>query len=409
MAANVQNPPPKDYNSYGEFKNLSRPHQAIVVTVSIFLAIFTLGLAIQYAIPSLIGRLRKLELKDGSDQAKAAEKANLIAQDKLAQNVDGKEQPELGDEIDGEIPPELEVEWAIDAEQEALKKSFWDDCKFVEKIIADLKVSGKKGEKIEAHQVCDKYCEYKRKMDNKYELDVLQKSLIHHEIEELLKDLEDPIKFPCAIDDKFELVTEKTIADGSCGFHALVGEPNQDGYYICDAIEERKKFCKYLQQAFDKKQLPPKIETALENYFLDPDDAPNFTNLLKVKKGLMKPVTVNLLKDVYKKDYKKLSIKEQDKRKKDFKYDKRVFEAYLHYIGKNSTYLLQDELEAVAEFYDVRVRLFQRGWGDDLKLAEGILNEKGKEEVIIYYKMASKHYERAKVQPIAEKKPDAAK
>lgn len=398
---------PVNYNSCDEFQNLTAPHKALVVVVSIFISVLTLGLAAPFVIPSLIGRLRKLELGEDTDQADAADKADEVAQDVLAgKDVNDKENLDN----DGDIPPELEVELALEAEREKVIADFYHEHKFIDQVIEELKGDKKAYKDVELNKVFEKYVEHKKKENKDFSVSEENQFIIQDEIDDILKDKDDPIKFPYALENGREMVVtdNKTVGDGSCGFHVIVGIL-VDGYYVCDATEERKKFCKHLKEAFDKKKLPQKIEQALDNYFLDPDDKANeeFTKLLTKKEGLRNPKTINVLRDKYKKDYDKLSIKDQEKRKEEFKKDKFVFGKYLQYIGKNSTYLLQDELEAVAEFYDVRIRLFQKGWGADDNLAEGVLNEKGKREVLVYFKARNRHYERVQVRPIEEKKAQA--
>ncbi|QLH36927.1 MAG: hypothetical protein HWD61_12950 [Parachlamydiaceae bacterium] len=68
----VQHNQPVEYN----FKDLNKGHKALVVIVSIFLSIFTLGIGAWLLVPHLIGRLRKLE--EGSKAAETAKKSKRI-------------------------------------------------------------------------------------------------------------------------------------------------------------------------------------------------------------------------------------------------------------------------------------------------------------------------------------------
>lgn len=417
-----------DYNTFYEFKNLNRPHKALVFVVSIFITLLTLGLATSFVIPSLIGRLRKLEVDEATKLAKAANKVNIVVIEKPKL---GKQQiANVGDENDDEIPPEIEVELAEESEKEKLIMSFWSDRAAIDKIIKDLE-NVNKNKKIESHQILDKYCEFKKKNDEKFSVSVIQKTLLDGEIAKILDEKydPDPIQFPYKFQEKNgeikNFVTYKTIADDSCGFHVLEGI-EVDGYFRCDALKARKRFCDYLQEAFDQKRLPTAISTILDDYYFNSNDAPapkGFNDALEVriKQRGNAQKTIDLRQYYKTKNYDKLVVDDpksskefaiSQKRKEDFKNDPRVFRAYLSHLRKNSTCLLQDELYVAAQCFNKRIRLFQAGWGKDRdKLQESeffhdienVAARQGKEVVPVYYKSKNKHYERAALLPIEEK------
>lgn len=415
----------KNYESFDQFKKLSIPHRVLVVIISIIVGLPTFGIAVIYVAPLLIGRLRKLELSEYSNQTQTAKKIVEVVnkaqvknsplnstKEAIPKRINKTAQQESRVAIeksleelayDGDIAFEDVLTLSEEMKKEKILQNFWADYAIIDTIIEKFKTACKKKQvNIKGHLVFKKYCEYKMKNKEKLQLNTLQKTLIIDEIDELLKERNDPITFPYPLTDNTEVITLKTIGDGSCAFHALLGKPI-DGFYRVDAIKAREQFCAYLKNAFNEKKLPRTINTALDDYFSQPDQAPEFKKALVVTVGKDKDKkTIDLLKR-YKNDYENLDFAEQDKQKKAFKADPLVFETYLNYLKKNSTYLLQDELIAVAEFYNKRIRLFQREWGDDNNkntLGQGILNAKGAEEIAIYYRAGTKHYERALTRPI---------
>ncbi len=450
MSVNAPNIlPPKNYNSFSEFKELTRPHKALVVILSIFIVLFSAG-ACTPLIPELIGRIRRLELKDAKPVIQKVNKAAEAL--KNAENKAGDINPqESALNLDDFSPEELEALFA-DAEQlerENLIAAFWLDYNIVDKIIDDFQEANKQKNpvpKVETDPVLEKYCEFK-KNEGQVEFRIEEKSLLFEQIKNILIDKNDPIKFPSKIlravinpatnkeEDKFveneEVITKKTIGDGSCAIHALLGE-EVDGFYRCNALEARKKFCDYLQKAFDEKKHPEIIENILANCFdvrvstqknllegedlikkLREDD-PEGEDLRKaltvtIGRGKAKR-TVNLLEQ-FTQGYNELPDDQKEKKKQAFKYNPLVFKAYKNYLAQNKTYLTQDEFMAVAQFFNIRVRFFQGGWFNDAKnLREAYMidgkfyqarelttEERNKPYIPIYYRAARRHFERAEV------------
>lgn len=414
-----------NYDTFDEFHNLKGCHKALVVLAAIGTIFLTLGLALPFAIPALIGKFRKMEVAEKPELKKVDD-----AFRKALQKASNNEKEETGDlegagELDamrasGELSNE-ELSFLIEeSDKDRVIGSFWTDYEAVDKIIEDLKAL--KSE-ITPYIVFNKYEEFKKnqvaekkKLDPKSEDNFIvtaeHKTLVIDQIEIILEKKNDPIQFPVKLKDlpeqglvNRELNRFNTVGDGSCAFHALLGNP-VNNVYSCDATDARKKFCDYLVKAFKEKNLPKNIQNVLDDYFLHPEDAPEeFIKSLKMPHPKTKKI-VDFL-EVYRKDYKKLSIEKQEERKQKFKESPRVFHAYLSYIKKNNVYLLQDELEAAAECFNKRVRLFQKGWGNDnLNLGEEVLNKDGAEEVCIYYTgqngRMKKHFERAQVRQLPQ-------
>lgn len=396
-----------NYNSFSEFANLTLPHKTLVMVVSIFVCLLTLGLAVPFAIPSLIGRLRKLEIDKATEQAKTAKKT-----DQTVKKVLVEKPKEVFHDDEVAIRHAL-AESLEEAENDKYIKEFNADKVVVDKIIDDLleqiKIKGSK-EELEAHQILEKYESYKKENDKKFnKFPLLSSGIIQNDIVKILKEKkEPPIEFPYQLSQTEEVITKPTVADGSCFFHALFGEVDDRGYLRCDPSIYRKQFCDYLEEAFDKKQLPEWTSLTLQDYFLAPDRAPpEFMKSLTVTQGEDKKA-YNLLLDHYKKDYAQQTENEKNDRLEAFVNDKNVFNAYLKYIGNNNTYLSQDEAIIVAAFFKKRLRLFQRDWtpGKEKELRNQICNEEFQEEVCIYYTgSVTQHYERAEVRKIIPKPP----
>lgn len=179
-----------------------------------------------------------------------------------------------------------------------------------------------------------------------------------------------------------------TMGDGSCAFHGFVGT-NENGIYQClDVVSERKKFCDWLREMYQQHKLPNEIKNVIIDYFTNFHLAPAY---FKAN-----------IQDQYTKfadGYDQLSNSEKDARLEDFVNDVSVMEAYIDNMGWLGTYLLQDELTVVGNFYQKRVLLFQTDWSgaqsavcsDPSVFEEGFTL--GENDVCIWFE--GRHFERA--------------
>lgn len=403
------------YDAFSEFKNLNSAHQALTIVVSIFISIFTLGVGTYFITPLLIGRFRQLELKNtplNDAQIHAAHKA-----DKIAKQKTGLDDSPQEDSTDNEgINPVGDDTHTIEILRDVVKA-------YIQLMNPNEK---------DAFIVWENYKSLRKSMDPDFHFEDSQIADIVQKIEELLNE---GIQFPYPLENGLEVMRFETVGDGSCAFHALLGEP-VEGVYTCNAEEKREIFCNFLKN-YKNGEEHPYINTVLKEYLVDAEGVPqNFKNALEKELGEQGP---GLLED-YQKKYEALHQKIQDKQSKirdlqpsppaeldmkeaekvsrdlklyaaqsdaiveEFIQDKRIREAYFAYMKDPTTYMLQDELMIMAECFNKRVRLFQKGWGkDEAVLQQGVINENGKDEVCIYFKGGNfGHYERAIIRPREE-------
>lgn len=147
----------------------------------------------------------------------------------------------------------------------------------------------------------------------------------------------------------------RTMGGGSCAFHALFGEWNGEMYAHQELQALRDEFVDYLRQLKDR---PKDIPSAFDVYCGEQE------------------IPID---------------------------DPASFEKYLEYLRKPETYLLQDELIALADWQKISVQLIQREWGQEDKIVSSTLNDGGDDHVktiTIYYSGPSNggdHYERAEI------------
>lgn len=82
---------------------------------------------------------------------------------------------------------------------------------------------------------------------------------------------------------KGRLTSLNTTGDGSCGFHAVFGEFNDQlqAIHVEDVYFLRLQFSEYLREKFINGDIPDLIKEALKNYFEEPSDsAPQLQNVL---------------------------------------------------------------------------------------------------------------------------------
>lgn len=190
-----------------------------------------------------------------------------------------------------------------------------------------------------------------------------------------------------------------TVGEGSCGFHALMGEFIGDGslrqYRVPNIAQVRQEFCDYLRACYAKNRLPQGIKNALEEHFIHFNSSPpGFqTEAVRAKRREIFLRYPAILAD----DPPTVKAEKQrihDALKEEFCTDEVVFAAYLTYLARVGSDLFQDELIAVADWQGVTIRLMQPGWGEDRLLAIDILNPGHETTVDIYYN-GHNHYERA--------------
>lgn len=180
------------------------------------------------------------------------------------------------------------------------------------------------------------------------------------------------------------LAIYKTKDDGSCGFYALLGEPVR-GTYICpDIAKIRQDFCNYLREKRSSGELLEQIESVLVDHFIHFELAPS-----SFQKATRR------IRDSLYDSYEASDFATQDALKEIFLADNDVFEAYLTHLADPGTYLLQTELEAVAIWKNLAIRLSQPGFGHD---REGtyyhMLNEGPDRPIVDIYYNGFNHYQR---------------
>jgi hypothetical protein len=73
----------------------------------------------------------------------------------------------------------------------------------------------------------------------------------------------------------YTLKVYNTKGDGSCGFHALVGEiDKQSGQHVADAAKIRQEFSAWLSAQRENGKLPSRIQNALHQLLVESNDAP---------------------------------------------------------------------------------------------------------------------------------------
>lgn len=397
--------PKQSFDSFAEFKKLNHAHRALVVLAIVFFV----GLSLPF-IPRLIRKLRKIELTEKSKQAEAANKADKLADragikpENPKEDLESDEDLSFGQLFDDEIPieflsenedvpPELLVEQSLEKERQKLIQDFTKDFSIIDKIIAEVMDKNGKITREDADKVLEQY-----KKQKKLAVTDEQHSLLYNEIIKIIRIKNDPVRFPAKLTESTELIKFDTIGDGSCAFHALVGKPDDNGFYRCDAAEARATFCKYLQEAYDKGCLSEQIYIRWDDYFNVemPTALKKALTIVQKNKKSKRKKTINLY-DNYKKDLSTLSNKEKDERYEKLIKDPRVFKGYLNYLKNTSVDLYLEELFVAAECFDKQLNLFF--YQNGLQKAEH--NPSGKELISIYHIDGEcKHYSRAEIREI---------
>lgn len=165
---------------------------------------------------------------------------------------------------------------------------------------------------------------------------------------------------------KLRIYTTKTF--GWMAFHALIGTP-QGTQYECDAKATAQAFKKWLQEEFDKGELPEGTKAILTHYFHYPQHAPE-----KLREDIIMKSKV----------YGIYSEEENEKRLERFLKDKKVFKSYLKHMNP---YLVQDQLADVAKYFHKTIHLYQPSSFDgkegDMKCT--ILNEGASDPAVVWH------------------------
>lgn len=175
------------------------------------------------------------------------------------------------------------------------------------------------------------------------------------------------------------LISYDTRGEGSCGLHAILGNP-QNGQFICNAQDVRNAICDKLLQGEQRERL----ELSLTNLFADFEFAPS-----DYKSALKRYY------DEYHEGYRSLSKDEQEARKNAFIKDPRVINSFVYKLRDIHVFLDQPELITVALMSKKRLVLWQQGWGHDKdKMVRGDIH--GSEGEIVHVLFSRAHYERAR-------------
>ena len=175
------------------------------------------------------------------------------------------------------------------------------------------------------------------------------------------------------------LISYKTRDEGSCGFHAILGNP-QNGQFICNAQEERNAICDRLLKGEQREQL----EISLTNIFINFQFAPSDYRS-----------AVKRYYDEYHEGYRSLSNDEQKARLAAFIRDPRVINSFVYKLRDIKVFLDQPELITVALMSKKRLVLWQQGWYNDKdKMVRSDIH--GSEGEIVHVLFSHAHYERAR-------------
>ncbi|QLH36928.1 MAG: hypothetical protein HWD61_12955 [Parachlamydiaceae bacterium] len=275
---------------------------------------------------------------------------------------------------------------------QALIDTFWCDIDIIDQIIeekADPTVDSEhRYDNVKSESVRDVYKRIKRDNGQELDLNIMQDTIIDDQIIIVLKQRKDPVKFPAKISGKNEeLLTYKTLGDGACGDHALVGEVKNGYYRAANPLETRKKLCEHLQKCFDENNVPLGIQLLLEDSFRKPDMmGAQFREALKITENGKE---IDLLD----------KFKKANKTAEDFASDKQVFKAYLASLSNPNTYLAIEELGILATCLNKSLRLFKQSDTDPKEVTEledgPVFSRTPGEEVVVYFNAKGQHFERA--------------
>ena len=199
---------------------------------------------------------------------------------------------------------------------------------------------------------------------------------------------------------RYMLNIHQTCGDGSCGFHAILGQNNSGSIVKIDNVaKKRTEFCDWLKECHVQKKLPAEIETLIMGYCIEFDKKVDGNYVVPSKfRQLARATHKRIINETD-----KLTFAEIDKKRMEFIYDSKVMDAYIENMKSTRTYVGQDELKVAAEFFNLRLFLFQQDWNNDGSLTCNRLNElrdpnfkPQPNDVFVYFSGA--HYEKVEVQ-----------
>lgn len=211
------------------------------------------------------------------------------------------------------------------------------------------------------------------------------------------------IKQGTNIPNNMQFETYRTRGDGSCGIHAMFGELQSNGEYVCtDAPKYRKEYCDSIRKTIKENKnrpldgqidLPLSMTAALTDFFLDLNQAPqSFREHAQIERAYRR----------HHNEYNALDKESQDGRKESWLNDPDVIDVYLEQLEKRGTYLLQEELLDIGKFinkskgFNKTIYLVQKGWGNASNQIHGLnapaIEGTGK-PIYVWY-VPNVHYER---------------
>jgi hypothetical protein len=396
----------KNFDLYAEFNRLSWWQRGVSKCFSCIMTLFCQNY--ETSLRSWVGRFRKIESTDkskASEVAKKVEQASAELKPKDAPASPAPASPSPGhaqrkakrrkpkhirlstESVEKALPKEI-VKTVEDAKEKALNECFFDESNLnsvrwiitspgsIEEKITNLfdlfikfhnyQISSPFGDELDLQIKIREFAEYFNtnveipKSNRPYPTDVAAKVTNVYDV-------------PGG-----QLISYDTHNDGSCGFHAILGKP-QNNKFVCD-LKERSNICDRLLEGEQRK----KLEYSLTNIFADFDRAPSdYKDALK------------RYYDEYHDGYRALSKEEQEKKKDGFIKDPRVIRSFIEKLRDTHVFLDQTELKMVARMSNVRLVLWQQGWYNDRdKLVRS--ETLGAEGEIVHVLFSHAHYEKAR-------------
>ncbi len=296
------------YDSYGEFVKMRRVYQVVAITISLVVGLLTLTTKTETCFNALVGRFRKIE-------------EDLTAQtvSRVASAVIYQEEPHIIEEfIKALFNPNEHQRFS---RFETLFRNFMEDqpgqdmMETIEKSFPTLAPALK----------------------------------IQSNREKLFSFLMDQAQIDPNLEKRSTftpsttVIGAQTLGDGSCAFHAILGDRIDGIYRVTDAAKVRKEYCDWLRKDENFKY----VSIGFAEFQNNPPS----------------------------------HIKDPSK------------ESYLAHMEKVGTFILQDELLAIAKCFNMKVTLYQQEWGDDNKMVGTRYNSEGQTAVHIVY-VNFIHYER---------------
>lgn len=349
---------PDNYPSWKEFKKLSIAHQVITILATAIVTALSLTYFTASCFQTLVGRFRKIEMLN----------------DKNPPNRPLKE-------VDKEVTIEDRF-WEALFTDKSLHRAFEmvmkiKDIHYVER----------------ATLIANSYHEHEKNASNKF--DEEQKTflinLIANQLRKSLALFKAGGPRSIRLSNGSTLKIYDTADDGSCGFHAILGA-DEKGIYKCqDVLTKRRKFCDWLREEQRLQRISDEIKIIIGDYAIHYDRAPGYFR-----------EKVQARYEAYANGLDQLTNAQRDARLEEFINDALVIEAYISNMALQGTYLLQDELFIVGNFYGKRVVLFQPDWspnGEFPMCSDPSFDREGfalgENDICVWYD--GNHYERAQL------------